>query len=180
MPRLFIAIDLPEDIKNTLSQISGDMPGAKRVGASEIHLTLRFIGEADTQTFSRIRTALSGVSSPAFSLSLSGVGHFPPRGNPRVLWVGLEKRPELMLLQEQIEATLQQAGIPAEDRPFSPHITLARLKETPPSAVAKFETLHRGLTFPPFEVQEFVLYSSLLTPRGAIHSKENLYRLGKP
>jgi 2'-5' RNA ligase len=93
-----------------------------------------------------------------------------------VLWVGLEQRPELILLQQQIETALLQAGIPAEERPFSPHITLARLKETPSSVVARFEAAHRGLTFPPFEVNEFILYSSTLTPRGAIHNKEEVYR----
>ena len=176
MPRLFVAIDLPEPVKSPLSHMSGEIPGVKWVGAAEIHLTLRFIGEVDLRTCSRIKSALSGVSFVPFSLSLSGVGHFPPHGHPRVLWVGLEQRPELVLLQQRIEATLLQAGIPAEERPFSPHITLARLKETPAAVVARFEAAHRGLTFPPFEVNEFILYSSVLTPRGAIHNKEAVYR----
>ena len=177
MPRLFVAIDLPETVKSSLSQISGEMAGAKWVAGAEIHLTLRFIGEVDPETFSRIRKKLSAVSSPPFALSLTGVGHFPPHGHPRVLWVGLEPRPELVLLQQQVEAALQQTGIAAEERPFSPHITLARLKETPASAVARFETLHAGLALPPFEVPEFILYSSVLTPRGAIHRKEEIYPL---
>lgn len=176
MPRLFVAIDLPEPVKNPLSHMSGEIPGVKWAGAAEIHLTLRFIGEVDLRTCSRIKTALSAVSFVPFTLSVSGVGHFPPHGHPRVLWVGLEQRPELILLQQQIEAALLQAGIPAEGRPFSPHITLARLKETPSSVVARFEAAHRGLTFPPFEVNEFILYSSVLTPRGAIHNKEAVYR----
>lgn len=176
MPRLFIAIDIPEDQKTSLTQLPGEIPGAKWVGPTELHLTLRFIGEVDPHTFSAIKTALSGVSFPSFPLSLVGVGHFPPHGHPRVLWVGLEQRPELIRLQQQIESALLQVGISADERRFSPHITLARLKETPSVAVAKFESIHRGLAFSPFAVEEFILYSSTLTPRGAIHKKERIYR----
>lgn len=176
MPRLFIAIDLPEQVKHPLSQMAGEIPGAKWVAAAEIHLTLRFIGEVPPGTCSSIMSALSGVSFAPFALSVSGIGHFPPHGHPRVLWVGLERHPELIRLQQQIEAVLLQTGIAAEDRPFSPHITLARLKETPSPAVARFEAVHRGLAFPPIEVTEFVLYSSVLTPRGAVHHKEAVYR----
>lgn len=176
MPRLFIAIDLPERVKFALSQLAGEVPGARWVGASEIHLTLRFIGEISPQVLSSIKSALTSVSFSPFMLSLSGVGHFPPHGHPRVLWVGLEKGPELVSLQKRIESAVQQAAIPPEERPFSPHITLARLKETPAAAVARFEAAHRGLAFVPFPVEEFILYSSILTPRGAIHKKEAVYR----
>ena len=179
MPRLFVAIDLPEEVKSSLSQMSAEIPGAKWVGAAEIHLPLRFIGEVSPQTFSSIRTVLSGVSFVPFSLSVSGVGHFPPHGHPRVLWVALEQRTELTLLQQQIEATLQQAGVGAEERPFSPHIPLPRLKETPSAVVARFEAAHKGLAFPPFAVDEFILYSSVLTPRGAVHRKEAVYRAAR-
>ncbi len=179
LPRLFVAIDLPEEIKASLSQLSCAVPGARWVSPSEIHLTLRFIGDVEPQTVAKIKKALSGIQFTSFPLRVAGVGHFPPRGLPRVLWLGLEPRPELMELQQRIESALQQAGVPPEERPFSPHITLARLKETPPAAVASFESLHRALDSPPFPVREYVLYSSVLTPKGAIHRKEEIYRLGR-
>ncbi|ACH37138.1 2',5' RNA ligase [Citrifermentans bemidjiense Bem] len=176
MPRLFVAIDLPEEIKASLSQLSCAVTGARWVAPSEIHLTLRFIGDVDPQTVSKIEKALSAVQFPSFPLRVAGVGHFPARGYPRVLWVGLEPHPELIALQQRIESALQPAGVSPEDRPFSPHITLARLKETPPAAVAAFESLHRGLAYPPFPATEYVLYSSVLTPKGAIHRKEEVFR----
>lgn len=177
MPRLFVAIDLPEEIKTSLSQLSGAVPGARWVAPSEIHLTLRFIGEVDPQTVSKIKKVLSSVQFASFPVSVAGVGHFPPRGFPRVLWVGLEPRPELMTLQQRIESALQQAGVSPEERPFSPHITLARLKQATSVAVAAFESSHRGLAYPPFPATEYVLYSSTLTPKGAIHRKEEIFPL---
>jgi 2'-5' RNA ligase len=179
LPRLFVAIDLPEETKASLSQFSGAVPGARWVDPSEIHLTLRFIGDVDPQTVSKIEKALSVVQFASFPLRVAGVGHFPPRGLPRVLWVGVEPRPELMALQQRIESALQQAGVSPEERPFSPHITLARLKETPPAAVAAFESSHSGLAYPPFPSTEYVLYSSVLTPKGAIHRKEKIFRLSE-
>uniref|UniRef100_C6E7Z2 RNA 2',3'-cyclic phosphodiesterase n=1 Tax=Geobacter sp. (strain M21) TaxID=443144 RepID=C6E7Z2_GEOSM len=179
MPRLFVAIDLPEEIKASLSQLSCAVPGARWVDPSQIHLTLRFIGDVDPQTVSRIKKVLSVVQFAPFPLSVAGVGHFPPRGFPRVLWVGVEPRPELMALQQRIESALQRAGVSPEERPFSPHITLARLKETPPAAVAALESSHRGLAYPPFPATQYVLYSSVLTPKGAIHRKEEIFRLSE-
>lgn len=175
MPRLFIAIDLPESLKASLCNMFCEIPGARWVGAAEIHLTLRFIGEVAPSTFAQIKSALSTISFAPFPLSLAGVGHFPPKGHPRVLWVGLERSSELFRLQRDIEIALQGAGVPAEERPFSPHITLARLKDPSPALVARFEAAHSGTAFAPFETDRFVLYSSVLTPRGAIHKKEQLY-----
>lgn len=176
MIRLFVAIDLPPPVKAALSVLAPELPIARWVAPEEIHLTLRFIGEVDEQSFSAIKTSLSVITSPPFPLTLSGVGHFPPRGRPSVLWVGMEPSERLLQLQREIELALTATGIPADERPFSPHITLARLKETPPAAVNKFEIRHGDLSFSPFEVGEFILYSSILTKQGAVHHAEEAYR----
>jgi 2'-5' RNA ligase len=176
MPRLFVAIDLPEQLKSTLAALAPELPVGRWVGAQELHLTLRFIGEVDQQTCSRIMTALAGLHFAAFTLTLRGVGHFPPDKRPRVLWVGMDPCDRLMQLQQELELALIDAGIPPDERRFSPHITLARLKETAPAAVSGFEIKHRDLVCPPFAVGEFILYSSVLTRQGAIHNKEALYR----
>jgi len=175
LPRLFVAVDIPEPIKTDLAALASTVAGARCVGAAEIHLTLRFIGEIDPHTFAAIKNALSEIGFPQFPLSLRGVGHFPPHGHPRVLWVGLDAGRELTLLQQEIESALKRSGIPGEERRFSPHITLARFKEPSSAAVARFEASYRELAFPPFEVNEFILYSSVLSPRGAVHSKEAVY-----
>lgn len=176
MTRLFVAIDLPEQIKRTLARFSSEIPSARWVGSEELHLTMRFIGEVDQETFSSIKTVLAGVKFPAFPLSICGVGHFPPGRHPRVLWVGLGPCDPLIQLQQEIEIALLDAGITADERPFSPHITLARFKESVPAAVERFEKAHLEFACPSFEVNHFILYSSVLTPRGAIHTKEAVYR----
>lgn len=175
MPRLFIAADLPAPLKATFSGLSGELPLARWVSPEQLHLTLRFIGEVDQGTLSAISSALSRIRFAPFQLTLRGVGHFPPGKRLRVLWVGLDPCPALMQLQLELELALQETGIPAEGRRFSPHLTLARLKETLPAAVSAFEIRHNDLACPPFEVGEFILYSSLLTAKGAIHSKEAVY-----
>jgi RNA 2',3'-cyclic 3'-phosphodiesterase len=176
MPRLFVAIDLPAQIKEELAGFSPELPAGRWVGPEEIHLTLRFIGEVGPESFTSIRAALARVSFSAFPLTLRGVGHFPPGRHPRVLWVGIDPCDRLMQLQEDLELLLLDTGIPAEERRFSPHITLARLKETVPSAVDGFEVRHRDLVYPSFEVSEFILYSSTLTRQGAVHRKEEVYQ----
>jgi RNA 2',3'-cyclic 3'-phosphodiesterase len=176
MPRLFVAIDLPEEVKTQLSGFSRELTGCKWVGMDELHLTLRFIGEVDDGTFALIGRALTAVRFESFPLTLCGVGHFPPHKHPRVLWVGIQGGEELGRLQQNVELALIEAGISPDDRPFSPHITLARMKDTAPSDVARFERDHAGLVCPTFEVSEFILYSSVLSRTGAIHTKEQIYR----
>ena len=175
MPRLFIAIDLPAALKESLAGLTRELPAARWVGRGEIHLTLRFIGEVEEERGAAIKSALASLGFASFPLTMQGVGHFPPAGRPRVLWVGLERCDPLMQLQREIELALLDAGIPPDQRPFSPHLTLARLKDTPWDAVAKFEARHAGLCLPPFPVGEFILYSSILSRQGALHSKEAVY-----
>ena len=90
MPRLFVAIDLPEPVKDDLLKLAPSFEGARWVGGPELHLTLRFLGEVDEAGCSRLAAALCGVRFAAFPLALSDVGHFPPGGRARVLWVGMQ------------------------------------------------------------------------------------------
>jgi RNA 2',3'-cyclic 3'-phosphodiesterase len=172
MPRLFVAIDIPEEIKAALTQFTRELPAARWVPADQLHLTLRFIGDAGPHAFAAIKGALSGIQFHPFQLVLHGTGHFPPGKHPRVLWVGVDANPRLMELYQDLELALADVGIPPEERPFSPHLTLARLKTSAPAAVSSFETQHGDLVFAPFEVREVILYSSVLTNQGAIHSRE--------
>jgi RNA 2',3'-cyclic 3'-phosphodiesterase len=180
MPRLFIAIDIPGEIRDALTRHAGGLPAARWVPADQLHLTLRFIGEVGPQTFEAIKGALSGLRFRAFPLSLRGVGHFPPGKHPRVLWVGVEPSAELARLHQELELALMEIGLAPDERPFSPHLTLARLKESNPATVSGFEARHQGLVFPPFGVREVILYSSVLTNQGAIHSREVTLRAGAP
>ena len=177
MYRLFVAIDLPEEIRKSVADIGRGLPGGRRVPLEQLHLTLRFIGEADNETFAAVRSALAGIMGSAFPMALRGVGHFPTGRHPRVLWVGLAESAPLMALRQEVELALIGAGIPPEERRFSPHLTLARLKETPPGQVIALEERYRDFDAGPFPVTEFHLYSSALTRNGAIHTREATYPL---
>jgi len=177
MPRLFVAIDLPENIKGNLESMSFGIPGAKWVNPEQIHLTVRFIGEVDGALFHDIKNSLEEINISAFELQLKGVGHFPPRGAPRVIWVGLEKSSSLKRLRKKIDSAMQKAGVKPEGRKFSPHITLARLKNSPVQKIAKFLAGNSLFSQDRFEVHEFKLYSSTLTQKGAFHTVERIYPL---
>jgi 2'-5' RNA ligase len=179
MHRLFVAIDLPEEVKQGVADLGGSLPGGRWVPREQLHLTLRFIGEVDDESFSAIRGALAEVRGAPFSMALRGIGHFPPGRHPRVLWVGLEGYEPLIELQQRVESALVTAGIVPEERRFSPHITIARLKETPAAAVEAYEERHAAFRAGPVPVGEFHLYSSALSRAGAIHTREASYPLAE-
>jgi 2'-5' RNA ligase len=175
MPRLFIAVDLPETIKENLESMSFGIPGAKWVRPEQLHLTVRFIGEVDGALFHDIKNILAEVSAASFSLQLKGVGYFPPRGAPRVLWIGMEKSEPLLLLRKKIDLRLLRVGVEPEGRKFSAHITLARLKNSPVQKIANFLSGNGLFSQEPFQVEDFKLYSSILSPKGAYHKVERIY-----
>ncbi|MFC1843192.1 RNA 2',3'-cyclic phosphodiesterase [Thermodesulfobacteriota bacterium] len=177
MPRLFIAVDLPDTIKKNLESMFFGIPGARWIALDQLHLTVRFIGDVDGALFLDIKNALAEVNISPFNIQLKGVGHFPPRGAPRVIWTGLEKSEPLQLLRKKIDAALLKVGVKPEKRKFSPHITLARLKNTPPQKVANFLSGNGLFSQEPFQIDDFKLYSSTLTPKGAIHKVERVYSL---
>jgi len=177
MRRLFIAIDLPDEHKSRIATICSGLPGTRWIPEEQIHLTLRFIGEVDGASYGRITEALSEVRAEPLELKVRGIGHFPPRRSPRVLWLGLDKSEPLIQLRFRIETKLQQSGLAPEGRKFSPHITIARFKKTPLDKIAAFMAGHSLFELPVFRAEEFHLYSSHLTSGGAIHTIEDSYPL---
>lgn len=178
MPRLFIAIDLPSSVGERLLLMCCGLPGARWLDPEQMHLTLRFIGDVDSTVFNDVREALTGIHGKPFALQLEGVGFFPPRGNPRVVWAGIRKNEPLVQLRNRVESVLVRAGLEPEGRKYSPHITLARLQSTPGSKVGAF-LAHNGMFMSEeFSVAEFFLYSSVLNSKGAKHYKEEGYSLG--
>lgn len=177
MPRLFVALDLPEWLREQLSTLTCGLPGAKWVKPEQMHLTLRFIGEVDGMQFKRIGDALADIKAEPFSLKLEGIGFFPPRKKPKVVWVGLAQNEELIRLRNRIESTLVRNGLEPEGRKFSPHITLARLKDTPRNKIGDYLAINSLFSAKSFTVNEFVLYSSVLNSKGAKHYIEEIYSL---
>lgn len=178
MRRLFVAIDLPEAIKAQLKLICTGLDGAKWVSHQQMHLTLRFIGDADETQQTDIQTGLATIHATSFKMSLAGVGQFPPKGKPRVLWVGIEAEAELNPLQQKIEHIIRAVGFAPDDHAFSPHITLARFK-MPPSRenMQRYMEHHQSFRTEALDVKQFILYSSQLTPSGSIYRQEGAFPL---
>ncbi len=172
MIRLFVAIDIPPAIRSLLHGMARQLQGARPVTQDQLHLTLKFIGDVEADRLPSLTKALATVQSPPFPLALRGVGHFPPRGMPRIVWAGITPRPELNLLHARIDEILATTGVARETRPFSPHATLARLKIADPQTIRHFLAKYQTFETEPFQIESFQLYSSRLTSAGAIHRVE--------
>jgi 2'-5' RNA ligase len=177
MPRLFVAIDLPDMIRRQLSTLCCGLPGARWVNPEQMHLTLRFIGEVDGRQLQIIRETLGELEGDPFFLRLENLGFFPPRGNPRVVWVGIQRNEQLVRLRNRIETALVRKGFEPEGRKYSPHISLARLKNTPGSKIGAYLAHNSFFVTEEFEVNEFLLYSSVLNSKGAKHYVEEAFQL---
>jgi len=175
--RLFIAIDIPETIKKHVAGMGGSIPGAYPVVPEQLHLTIKFIGEVDGGKLLDIRETLTEVPFRPFTLFLKGVGTFPPRGTPRVLWLGIEPQGDLCLLRTTVEKQLLSINVQKDKRKYTPHLTIARLKNSPIKRLHQFLAGNSFLQSPEFSVDRFSLYSSRLTPKGAVHIALRTYRL---
>lgn len=177
MIRLFVALDFPADVRGRLAGLGGGVPGARWTEADSLHLTLRFIGEVADDTAADIDEALAEIAAPGFDLVLDGVGVYGSARNARILWAGVERSEPLMHLQGKVESALVRCGLAPEERKFSPHVTLARLKDAPQERIGRF-LAERGLfRAGPMRIDHFTLYRSLLGKGGAVYEALRGYRL---
>lgn len=179
MPRLFIAIDIPEQTRDNICELRRNLPGVRWTVREQIHITMRFIGDSDDMLFSRIKSSLSEIKLPPFELEINGSGFFPNERRPSVFWLGCNESRPLADLNDYMDLTLDSIGIPPENRRFLPHITIARLRMISAKDILKLGNIYKDLFPIRFTVSEFVLYSSLLKSDGAEHSKECVYPLLK-
>ena len=173
MPRLFIAIDLPEELRGNVSALYYGFSKTRWTLPEQLHLTLRFIGEVDGLLFRQIIDHLETIKFTPFTMQLNGLGYFPPRRRPNILWVGVSKNEALTQLQRRLETCLVRLGLEPERRKFHPHLTIARL--SPATSLAKladYLALNGAFSLPPFTVKNFHLYSSHLSKQGADHQIE--------
>lgn len=153
-----------------------DIPAAKWVVPEQLHLTLSFLGEQEDATTNRLITELKSIRASSFDLSFGQTGSFPNQRHPRVLWVGIRPEPLLNSLAEKIMLSLTFCGIPPEDRPYSPHITLARIRQQASTDIHTFLDQSTD-KLPGFAVQEFILFQSRLTEEGALHTPVEKFEL---
>ena len=177
MIRLFTAVEIPEAVRLKLSLLQGGVPGARWMPHENMHLSLRFIGEVDEAVARDIDDLLAEIRSPAFTLALKGVGEFG-RKEGRTLWAGVVSGDALQHLAAKIESALQRIGLPAERRKYSPHVTLARLKDVPLAGIQEFLATHALFQSPSFEIEQFALFSSQQSGKGSRYRIESVYQLG--
>jgi RNA 2',3'-cyclic 3'-phosphodiesterase len=174
MPRLFTGLELPQKLIDRLGLLRGKLSGARWIDPERYHLTLRFAGDIDDVTAHHFASALSEIEFGSFELQLTGLGSFG--GNkPRALWAGVRPSEALLRLQRAHERAARLAGMPPETRNFTPHVTLARLKDTRPQALAEYLSYFGGFMAEPFTVERFVLYSSRSNQGGGHYIVEAAY-----
>lgn len=176
MIRLFAAVEIPEAIRLRLSLLQGGIVGARWTPPENIHLTLRFIGEVDEATANDIDEVLSDLRAPAFDLTMKGVGEFGGK-EARSLWVGVAPNEALQRLVAKIENALQRMGLEAETRKYTPHVTLARLRDAPLPKVREFLSANNLFDSGNFAVRSFALFSSHQTSKGSLYRVEQTYAL---
>ncbi len=159
MPRLFTALEIPRDAALSLSLLRGGLPGARWIDVENYHITLRFIGDVEGHVADEIANALDRVRRPEFMLSLSGVDAFGSK-KPHSIYAGISPSPELNALQGEIERICQRLHIPADPRKFTPHVTLARLRNARIDDVVHYLSSRGNFSTLPFKVGRFVLMSS--------------------
>lgn len=177
--RLFVALSLPDILAQQLTLLGGGIEGARWEPADKLHLTLRYLGDVDGGLRATLHEALASVRAEAFTLTLRGCGHFPPRGEPRALWVGVEPNDALVSLQARIESAVRDAGFEPDARNFAPHVTLARTRRPNARKVAAWLSSHALWDAPPFEVEAFTLYASILGPGGSKYTPLTDYPLAR-
>ena len=174
--RLFVAIDLPAEVVANLERLVARLRANARIHWSRpgnLHLTTKFIGEWPENRFAEMKAALGELTQrPPIPIEVRGLGFFPNPRAPRVFWAGVHAPPDLADLARDTEGALERLGVPSERRPYSPHLTLARIKEPVPlsalrQAIASIEPAEFGA----FTADRFFLYQSTLEPSGSVYTR---------
>jgi 2'-5' RNA ligase len=180
--RLFIAVEIPHEIQQNIHQetaaIQKEIGGLVRwVPPGNMHLTLKFLGDVSTPNVDfltqMLRTEAEGID--CFSFHLAGIGSFPSPKRPRVIYIGIQAPAALVTLQRGIESASRRLGYPSEERPFSPHLTLGRVRQN--ATAADQQKIRRTLegiqvdVLGTARVDSVHLFKSDLKPGGSVYSR---------
>jgi 2'-5' RNA ligase len=169
--RLFLALPLPETVRRLLHALTDRSPLVRWTPEPQLHITLRFLGDVSDEETSPLLERLRTVSVRSFPLTVEGVGAFPPKGAPRVLWVGVGPgHPRLHQLRQRVDDAVLGAGVPMDVRTFHPHVTLGRCLDRATAEASRWLRTHQEFAGPTFAVEAFELYASELHALGAIHT----------
>jgi 2'-5' RNA ligase len=185
MIRAFIAIELPQPVKQELAQVSAGLArqvperAVRWVQPGKMHLTLRFLGETAVTQLPHIIQQLDDLAThhKTFNLHLNGLGCFPNRQRPRVIWAGLAgDEAALQSLKRDLDERLSPLGWPPEDKPFRAHLTLGRVNDGRQLTQMKWDTAVKPIAF---TVNEVHLIESHLTPKGPLYTVRHTVLLNK-
>src|ERR1700675_3711671 len=186
--RIFIALDIDDAIRQRIQRfmegVSGFAPDARWVRPESLHVTLKFIGEKPQEAVEGIKRALSGIRTGPVEVSFRGYGFFPTAKAARVFWMGIESGPQLPTLAKAVDDATSALGIPKEDHPFAPHLTLPRggrsgapgwsKSDIPDKNFQRLQEKFAALPTPDFgtmAAHEFFLYQSQLSQGGSRYTK---------
>jgi len=177
MPRLFVALPVPEEIADDLLALQSGVPDARWIAPENFHVTLCFAGAVHGAVMRDLEDELADIASPRFAVALAGVEQFSSGKQPRALVATVERSDRLAWLQQKVSTVARNCGIEVERRKFRPHVTLAYLNRPAPARVAAWIQGHNLLKSPPFVVTSFGLYSSWLGDQASSYRLERSYRL---
>ncbi len=187
--RSFVAIELPDELKRELvglvDRLQADSPPVARwVDPASIHLTLKFLGDVAADRLDVVMAALTVAVERLvlFRLEVGGLGVFPSPDRVRVVWVAVSAETDrLQELQRAVDGAMEKLGFPGESRPFTPHLTLARLRDRARpderQAVGRLVTAGEFTAATPLDVDAVHLMRSRLTPGGPVHDRTGSVRL---
>jgi RNA 2',3'-cyclic 3'-phosphodiesterase len=170
--RLFIGLELPQTTRELLGKLDPDIRGVRWMPVEQMHLTMSFLGQIEAEEEARLCTALTEVRVAPFFLPVAGVGVFGG-DRPTVVWAGVGRgHPHLFALHKHIQDAVLRAGLEPDLRSFHPHVTLGRVKNLARHELKAFLSKYAQVEFDFVRVESFTLFSSVLSPDGALHTVE--------
>ena len=176
MPRLFTGLEIPREVGTSLSLLRGGLPGARWIDPDKYHITLRFIGDIDGVLANEIALLLDGMKRRSFEVRFGGLKAFGGR-KPRAVVAMIEPIQPLIELQAEHERLMQRLGLEPDGRKFTPHITLARLRDSSSHDVAEYLSTRAPIGMPPLPISRFVLFSARSSVGGGPYVVEADYPL---
>ena len=171
--RLFVAIDMPEAVTSLLVDLNLRLPGVRWLKPEQIHLTVSFLGNVGPIAEETLRDKLAAIRFTAFFMPVKGIGTFPAKGRPNVIWAGVGTgHPQLFHVHKRVQEAALAAGLQPELRAWHPHITFARCRDVSAETIRPFVKEHADFDAGMIRVESFSLYSSIPGPIGSAYTRE--------
>jgi RNA 2',3'-cyclic 3'-phosphodiesterase len=171
--RLFVSIELPGSVRERLAEMDPHLRGVRWLEPQQMHLTLSFLGNVSGETQETLMEKLRAISWKSFFLPLVGLGTFPGKGWPKIIWIGVGTgHPHLFQLHKRVQEAVLAAGLEPDLRAFHPHVTLARCRDVSPETIRPFLKAHANLDAGMVRIESFHLNSSELGADGSVYTQE--------